>query len=375
MAYNVLKGTVDGSVDQHADQEIGGVKIFKNTISASVFYDTDAQSPCATMKDVAIKEIKGATPDGLLLCDPEHGARTSYSLTYKDDVLKAKNISAENFVGSAEGLVNIPSNNFVDKISADHIKVGYGIENVRGDLQVKITEGIEYIDGGIGIGLMPNSGLSFVGNKLVVDPSAALPINKNGQNLSDTDLLMISDVSTGTIKSTTLDNLYSSYINVKIPHVAGNSGEIQFKGRSGFDSTSNLTYERHNNTLKVNGRVSCNTTIAREKTINEGAVYNNILNTNAKQYEVKDTDYTVVCDTSDNRVSVILPPAQNNRGRIVVVKKANKNKYKINSHVVSVQCLENTIDLNNESVIKMNYSSRTYQSDGENWLIIGANGT
>ena len=32
MAYNILKGTVDGSVDQHADQEIGGVKVFKNTI-------------------------------------------------------------------------------------------------------------------------------------------------------------------------------------------------------------------------------------------------------------------------------------------------------------------------------------------------------
>ena len=42
MAYNVLKGTVDGSVDQHGDQEIEGKKVFKNTISASVFYDTDA---------------------------------------------------------------------------------------------------------------------------------------------------------------------------------------------------------------------------------------------------------------------------------------------------------------------------------------------
>ena len=37
MAYNVLKGAVEGSVDQHADQEIDGVKVFKSTISASVF--------------------------------------------------------------------------------------------------------------------------------------------------------------------------------------------------------------------------------------------------------------------------------------------------------------------------------------------------
>ena len=54
MAYNVLKGVVEGSVDQHGDQEIEGRKVFTNTISASVFYDTDAGAPCATIKDVAI---------------------------------------------------------------------------------------------------------------------------------------------------------------------------------------------------------------------------------------------------------------------------------------------------------------------------------
>ena len=57
MAYNLFKGVVEGSVDQYGDQEIDGVKIFKNTISASVFYDTDAQSPCATIKNVAIEKI------------------------------------------------------------------------------------------------------------------------------------------------------------------------------------------------------------------------------------------------------------------------------------------------------------------------------
>ena len=30
MAYNILKGNVDGSVDQHADQEISGIKIYPN---------------------------------------------------------------------------------------------------------------------------------------------------------------------------------------------------------------------------------------------------------------------------------------------------------------------------------------------------------
>ena len=66
MAYNVLKGKVEGSVDQHGDQEIDGVKVFKNTISASVFYDTDAQSPCATENNVAIKKLSSDTKFGIL---------------------------------------------------------------------------------------------------------------------------------------------------------------------------------------------------------------------------------------------------------------------------------------------------------------------
>ena len=69
MAYNILKGAVQGSVDQYADQEIDGIKVFKNTISASVFYDTDAQSPCATMKDVAITHIEGARSGSVLTYD------------------------------------------------------------------------------------------------------------------------------------------------------------------------------------------------------------------------------------------------------------------------------------------------------------------
>ena len=85
MAYNVVKGIVEGSVDQYGDQEIRGVKVFKNTISASVFWDTDAQSPCATMKDVAIKKIKGNVNNGLIISDKDHGARTHHNLTYNAD--------------------------------------------------------------------------------------------------------------------------------------------------------------------------------------------------------------------------------------------------------------------------------------------------
>ncbi len=84
MAYNVLKGKVDGSVDQYGDQEIDGIKIFKNTISASVFYDTDAESPCATMRDVAVTKIVGGTAKNLLTYEGSSEIKAHHNLTYDE---------------------------------------------------------------------------------------------------------------------------------------------------------------------------------------------------------------------------------------------------------------------------------------------------
>ena len=112
MAYNILKGVVEGSVDQHADQEIGGVKIFKNTISASVFFDTDAQSPCATMKDVAIVSIKGGSTNSVLICDKETGARSHHNFTYDGESLRVHTVKASLFEGDASGITKIPPDRF-----------------------------------------------------------------------------------------------------------------------------------------------------------------------------------------------------------------------------------------------------------------------
>ena len=106
MAYNVLKGTVAGSVDQYGDQEIDGIKVFKNTISASVFYDTDAQSPCATLKDVPIQKLSGGTLNAMITYQGEREAKTEYNLTFDGTTLKTKEVRAERLFGSAEGLTN-----------------------------------------------------------------------------------------------------------------------------------------------------------------------------------------------------------------------------------------------------------------------------
>jgi hypothetical protein len=375
MAYNILKGSVEGSVDQHADQEIDGIKIFKNTISASVFYDTDAQSPCATMKDVAIKEIKGKTENGILLYKVDGTAHTKHNLRYIDGMLHVKGVAAEKVYGNGSALTALPSNQFVDPIDAGFINHGPGLSNLRGSLSIKTTDGLISDEDGVGINLAPNAALSTKNKRLAVDPTKSEPISRDGQNLSDSDLLIISDVSHGTVNNTTLSNLYNSYINLKVPHAAGTKNEIQFKGKNEFESSSKLTFESDTSTLNIEGKLKTNNTIIKNKMQCDGAVYYNIVKISDKEYSVTPTDYTILCDTLNNKIKVILPPAATNIGRVIIVKKADSNKHKINSNEVSILCKEGYIDITDYATVKMNYSSRTLQSDGENWWIIGTKGT
>jgi len=377
MAYNVLKGNVEGSVDQHGDQVIDGVKVFKNTVSASVFWDTDSQSPCATMKDVAIKKIKGNINNGLIICDKEHGARTHHNLKYNQDTetLSANTVAATTFVGSGIYLKDIPNDSFTGPIDANFLNHGVGLQNLRGNLQLKTNNGLIANEAGVGLSLSANSGISIKSNKISVDPTKLDSINREGQNLSDNDLLIVADVSRGNSTNTTLSNLYDSYIKAKVPHPVGRKGSLQFKGKKDFESCDNLSYDSETSTLNLDGTVDSRLIVSKSKMVCEGAVYHNITKVSEKTYEVNSADYTIICDAQKNHININLPPAQNNTGRIIVVKKADSGKIKLTANKVSVVCEDSKIDLNNRTEIKMNYSSRTFQSDGENWYIIGTKGT
>ena len=370
MAYNVLKGKVEGSVDQHADQEIAGVKVFKNTVSASVFWDTDAQSPCATMKDVAVTDIKGRHMGGVLTYNSENTLQTNYNFTYKDETLSVQNLNASNIAGSAKRLYDLPADRFNNKISAGFLNYSQGLQDVRGSLQIKTSEGIFVSEDGVGLNIDSESGLWLKRGYLTIDPTKAERINIRGQNLSDDDLLIVSDVSTGRTNNTTLKNLYDNYIEFKIPQSSGAIGSIQLKGKSGFDSSAKLSYDTDNNVLKIENKIKAKEAIIDKSLTCAGAVYHNITKTSCAVYQVTENDYTILCDSSNNKVLVELPPPCNNVGRVLVIKKANSDRYKLNSNAVEIQCQESKIDINDSINLKSNYSTRTLQSDGETWHVI-----
>ena len=374
MAYNVLKGIVEGSVDQYGDQEIDGVKVFKNTISASVFYDTDAQSPCATMKDVAIKSIVGENKDGLLTFENENTVRANNNLTFDGEALKTEIIHAKEFHGSAAKLTDIPANQITGMIRGNLLDIGGGLHSVNGRAQINCGAGIVAGREGLAINLSTNSGLTMKESKLTIDLESIESINASGQNLSDSDLLMVTDVSHKNTTSTTLLNFYESYVSNKIHQSAGGIGDVQIKNKRGFAATSKFSYDVASNTLNVDGKINTNIFKVNESLHCAGAVYNNIKATNNRVYEIQNEDYTLLCDTGVNPVTVMIPSANGNAGRIINIKMASATKQSKGTYPVVLKSTEGTIDSADEIIIKTNHSSRTLQSDGVAWWVIGSKG-
>lgn len=375
MAYNVLKGVVEGSVDQYGDQEIDGIKVFKNTISASVFYDTDAQSPCATVNEVAFKRLEGKVPNGILTFRGDRLAGTNRGLTFDGTTLKTKHVRAERLFGSGEGLTNIPADAFAGRIAADNIKFGTGLHSVRGDLQIKTSKGVTTTNDGLTVAAAPAGGLSFVNSDLAVDPRNARNIGERGQNLSGDDVMLVHDTSRGEVRHTTLDNLFDAYINVKIPHPAGAENSLQLKAKRGFKASPALTFDVGAKLLNIQGHTLTHTLKVEQDLTLRGAVYTNVTRVSDEIYEVKQQDYTVIGDTTDNAVKVLLPPACNCRGRVINIKKTNRNTYKLKTHTLEVGVLEGKIDFKETIQLKYTYSFMAVQSDGENWWIIGRSGS
>ena len=378
MAYNVLKGTVEGSVDQHGDQEIKGCKTFHDVVSAAGFYNTEVEAAVATLNDIAIKEVIGTRQHSILTKGPTGTLIANRNVRVEGGVLLAKKICCENIEGSAELMSSIPVDRFAGKIDAHHLQLGAGLKEQRAQLRVKGSEGILVNSEGVGINLLPNGGLSFVHKKLVASPQNALSIQASGQNLQDDDLLVVQDVSRGDVRSTTLSNLYDNYINSKIPQAEGPKGALQLNGAPGFNASPDLIYEVPSSTLKINGALSAlDATISTNLTCAgdlhcHGAVYKGITTVGVEVYEVNPNDYTILADTTKNKVKIVLPDPADNIGRVIVVKKVNSHKYKINSYVAEIESEAGNIDIFASVTLKMNSASKMLQSDGENWLSIGS---
>jgi len=373
MAYNVLKGNVDFTQTQHTEvvdlnsnQEITGTKTIIGNLLAK-----DGRP----IVPPAITTLEGRAKNGILVYQGDGAAKTENNLTFDGQTLRTKDIIANNLKGSAERLTKLPPNQFTGKIDARFLKLGHGIKEVRNNIQVETGPGLTTSAKGVEIALNSKSGLSVVGNRLRVDPKNCLNIAIEGQNLSDNDLVVVYDTSRGEARNTSLSNLYASYINSKIPHSAGPPNSVQIKGARGFEGSGELTYDAAAKVLKVDGAIVADRLTVTGHTKFESHVTQNIKTVVTPTYEVAESDYTILCDTSQHAITAVLPPACNHHGRIMIFKKINTDKFKLHSHNLTVTVEEGEIDFYKSVEMKTTYSILTLQSDGKKWWIIGKTGS
>jgi len=373
MAYNVLDGTVDYSTTQHtelldaqANQEIKGTKIIVGRLLSKEGLE---------IVPPAITKIEGGVKHGILTYQHNGEAKAESNLIFNGHSLVTTTVRAEKFEGSGEKLRNLPTTAFNGVISAEFLDLGLGVKNVRNKLQVNTGDGLQVDDNGVSAALAPKGALSLTHKRLVVDPKNCVSVNARGQNLSDDDLMLLHDTSHGNVKNTTLANLYSSYIHNKIPQAQGPENCIQIKTKNGLGASPKLTFDPASNILNIDGRVVADALTVSGRTDFDGIVTQNIKTASDKHYIVTPRDYTILCNTSDNKVRVTLPPACNNEGRILVVKKIHNNRFKLNSNLLTIDVDEGEIDFKTKIEVKTTYSVVTLQSDGTKWWVIGKTGS
>ncbi len=385
MAYNVLKGNVEGSVDQHGDQEIDGVKVFKNTVSAATFYDTDAQSPCATENNVALKQLDGEVPGGIIVYDANKVAHTSRYLRFDDDeIFRTHHAVIGTLTGSGAGLTDLRASKLIGTTKAANINYGAGLEDHRGELRIKVGAGICADLDGVAVATLAHGALDHIKGQLSIDHKNSANVTQQGQNISDDDLILLHDTSRHEIRHSSFKNLYDNYISFKVPQAQGPKYSLQFKGVRTFEGTSELTYDPRRHLLSVAGTLSAQKVkisqaieTAGRLDIN-GALYQSIKHVSELSYHVQDTDNTLLLDASANQVVVILPRAHDSVGRVLTIKRicGDENKHElVPSHSVVIKTDGVLIDFTSQLVIKSNYSARTLQSDGQKWWSINRSGS
>ena len=367
MAYNVLKGNVAGSVDQHADQEINGVKVFKSTISASVFYDTDAQSPCATLKDVALHTIVGNVPNSVLVLGREGVAYASPQLSYDDGELTVDTVCAGSVHGDGSNLTNLSTDALSSPITATQLKLGAGLKSVNGALALSLGSGLSADAKCTRLNVVPQGGLTLSTNALGIDPTKLQNIKRTGQSVAADDLLIVGNQSMKNTYGITLKDLYEDYLSLKMPRPKGVRGSLQLKGKGTLDASENLTYNATSNILRIGGEVNADTVHIHQRLVCTGAVHKNITTVSEMLYVVGDDDYTVLCDTTKNKVLVTLPSAATCPGRLLVVKNINRGKANQKTLAVVIESEGELVDLKKRVEIRTRGTTKTLQSDGRSW--------
>jgi len=379
MAYNIKRGKVPDIVGETGNQRIDG------SLSASSFYDSTRQSRCAVEDNVAIRQLSSDITGGVLVYEGGNVAKSSRILSFDGKVFEAPIIRARCMSGSATGLYDVPANHILGKIPGRSINYGSGLLCHKDTvLDVNTGDGVKVAEDGVAVVVHPNSGLGFQGGRLCVDMLSSLDVQQRGQSLSDVDLLLVHDADRAQVRHTTLKDLYEGYLVLKTPAASGGKNAVQYNNSQKLGGCEEFTYDSKSKLLSVRGRMKAldgqfdrNLQANGDLEIN-GALYRSIRTVKEAQCEIIEADNTILADTSNNHITISLPPPKDNVGRIITIKKIcrEEEKFKfVSAYYLKIRCESALMDFTREIQIKSNYSVRTLQSDGSRWWIVNKSGS
>jgi hypothetical protein len=85
-------------------------------------------------------------------------------------------------------------------------------------------------------------------------------------------------------------------------------------------------------------------------------------------YTATALDHTVLCDASGAALTVTLPPAADNKGKVLVVKKTDASANAVTVDGAGAETIQGAASVS----LGAQWASRTLQSDGANWIILAS---
>jgi hypothetical protein len=251
------------------------------------------------------------------------------------------------------------------------------VERLKEELTTMTTKVVELLNGNGAVlenipanklsGEMPlellplrnSSGLCILNGELCLEASHIKQLSEHGQTIADGDVLLVYDVSRSEMRKISLDELYKQFLNLRVPHAAGQAGQLQLKGGADFTSTSNMSYDFATNKLKVDSNLE-----AQQVTIT-GALKTNIVKVQ-NDYTVEAEDYTILVENGKDDIVVTLPRPSNHEGRLLNIKKIKTAKK------VIVKNAAGKIDTKEQIVLSTKNSGVCLQCDATDWWTINS---
>ena len=121
--------------------------------------------------------------------------------------------------------------------------------------------------------------------------------------------------------------------------------------------------------LQIDGTLDCNSTadFAGDVTF-QSAHKINVVSISSSTYTVQSSDYFLAADSSSNTITITLPAASSNSGRVIKFKDAGGNAD--SNNITITRAGSDTIDGNASVVLESPYSGITLVCNGSKWLIL-----